>query len=195
MRQKLFVELPELIPAISELYIFDIWYDNLQSIQSFNREKLKMKHRYQSFTRIGRQFQSLERQVYADWTSVSFPFCQRSCLIWRIMTNTLTNTMTNSFVVIFLSVSIFGRGYHSRYQNFKFTASNWVAWALASANYLTSTIEMARYLHRFPGKHNSLFSCFRGERFISLFLSEKNWNKLAWKWLKRCKLSKCLQGK
>ena len=80
-----------------------------------------MKHRYQSFTRIGRQFQSLERQVYADWTSVSFPFCQRSCLIWRIMTNTLTNTMTNTYVVIFLSVSIFGRGYHSRYQNFEFT--------------------------------------------------------------------------
>ena len=100
----------------SELYIFDIWNDNLQS---FNREK--MKHRYQSFTRIGRQFQSLERQVYADWTSVSFPFCQRSCLIWRIMTNTLTNTMTNTYVVIFLSVSIFGRGYHSRYQNFEFT--------------------------------------------------------------------------
>ena len=97
-----------------------IWNDNLQS---FNREK--MKHRYQSFTRIGRQFQSLERQVYADWTSVSFPFCQRSCLIWRIMTNTLTNTMTNTYVVIFLSVSIFGRGcrgYHSRYQNyFEFT--------------------------------------------------------------------------
>ena len=82
----------------------------------------KMKHRYQSFTRIGRQFQSLERKVYADWTSVSFPFCQRSCLIWRIMTNTLTNTMTNTYVVIFLSVSIFGRGYHSRYQNFEFTA-------------------------------------------------------------------------
>ena len=81
-----------------------------------------MKHRYQSFTRIGRQFQSLKRQVYADWTSVSFPFCQRSCLIWRIMTNTLTNTMTNTYVVIFLSVSIFGRGYHSRYQNFEFTA-------------------------------------------------------------------------
>ena len=81
----------------------------------------KMKHRYQSFTRIGRQFQSLERQVYADWTSVSFPFCQRSCLIWRIMTNTLTNTMTNTYVVIFLSVSIFGRGYHSRYHNFEFT--------------------------------------------------------------------------
>ena len=37
----------------SELYIFDIWNDNLQS---FNRET--MKHRYQSFTRIGRQFQS-----------------------------------------------------------------------------------------------------------------------------------------
>ena len=60
----------------SELYMFDIWNNNLQS---FNREK--MKHRYQSFTRIGRQFKSLERQVYADWTSVSFPFCQRSCLI------------------------------------------------------------------------------------------------------------------
>ena len=93
-----------------------IWNDNLQS---FNGEK--MKHRYQSFTRIGRQFQSLERQVYADWTSVSFPFCQRSCLIWRIMTNTLTNTMTNTYAVIFLSVSIFGRDYHSRYQNFEFT--------------------------------------------------------------------------
>ena len=26
----------------------------------------KMKHRYESFTPIGRQFQSLERQVYAD---------------------------------------------------------------------------------------------------------------------------------
>ena len=36
----------------------------------------KMKHRYQSFTRIGRQFQSLERQVYADWTSVSCPLCK-----------------------------------------------------------------------------------------------------------------------
>ena len=46
-----------------------------------------MKHRYQSFTRIGRQSQSLERQVYADWTSVSFPLCQRSCLIWRTMAN------------------------------------------------------------------------------------------------------------
>ena len=29
--------------------------------------------------------------------------------------------MTNTYVVIFLSVSIFGRGYHSRYQNFEFT--------------------------------------------------------------------------
>ena len=35
--------------------------------------------------------------------------------------DTLTNTMTNAYVVIFLSVSIFGRGYHSRYQNFEFT--------------------------------------------------------------------------
>ena len=91
-----------------------------------------MKHRYQSFTRIGRQFQSLERQVYADWTSVSFPFCQRSCLIWRTMTNTLTNTMTNTYVVIFLSVSIFGRGYHSRYQNFEFTDGHLLAKNMAA---------------------------------------------------------------
>ena len=71
---------------------------------------------YQSFARIGRQFQSLKRQVYAVWTSVSFPLCQRSCLIWRIMTNTLTNID----VVIFLSASFFGRSYHSRYQNFEY---------------------------------------------------------------------------
>ena len=83
-----------------------------------------MKHRYQSFTRIGRQFQSLERQVYADWTSVSFPLCQRSCLIWRTMANNdeYTDEYNDEYnVVIFLSVSIFGRGYHSRYQNFEFT--------------------------------------------------------------------------
>ena len=45
----------------------------------------KMKHRYQSFTRFERQFQSLKRQVYAVLTSVSFPLCQKSCLIRRIM--------------------------------------------------------------------------------------------------------------
>ena len=28
-----------------------------------------------------------EIEVYADWTSVSFPLCQRSCLIWQIMAN------------------------------------------------------------------------------------------------------------
>ena len=79
----------------------------------------KIKHRYQSFTRVRHQFQSLERQVYADyWTSVSFSLCQRSCLIWRIMTNTVTNT----YVVILSSASIFDRDYHSRYQNFEFTA-------------------------------------------------------------------------
>ena len=75
------------------------WNDNLQS---FNMEK--MKHQYQSFARIGRQFQSLKRQVYADWTSVSFLLCRRSCLIWRMMTNTLTNIMTTStYVVNFLN--------------------------------------------------------------------------------------------
>ena len=30
----------------------------------------------------------------------------------------------NTYVVIFLSVSIFGRGYHSRYQNFEFTGGS-----------------------------------------------------------------------
>ena len=67
--------------------ISDNWNDNLQSL---NQEK--MKHQYQSFTQIGRQFQSLKRQVCVVCTSVSFPLCQRSCLIWRIMTNTMTNT-------------------------------------------------------------------------------------------------------
>ena len=80
----------------------------------------KMKHRYQSFTRFGHQFQSLKRQLYAVWTSVSFPLCQRSCLISRKM----TNRMTNTYVVIFLSASISGRSYHSRYQNFEFTETN-----------------------------------------------------------------------
>ena len=36
----------------------------------------------------------------------------------------MTNTMTNTYVVIFLSTSIFVRGYHSRYQNFDFTEIN-----------------------------------------------------------------------
>ena len=60
----------------------DNWNDNLQS---FNRKKNEAS--VPVFSRIGRQFQSLERQVYADWTSVSFPLCQRSCLIWRTMAN------------------------------------------------------------------------------------------------------------
>ena len=95
----------------------DYWNDNLQS---FNSEKNE----------------ASVPVFYANWTSVpvprtsslrgldvvSFPLCRRSCLIWR----TMTNTMTNSYVVIFLSVSIFGRGYHSRYQNFEFTGTNWL---------------------------------------------------------------------
>ena len=94
---------------------FDNWNDNLQS---FNREKNE----------------APVPVFYADWTSVPvprtsslrgldvgfIPLCQRSCLTWR----TMTNTMTNTYVVIFLSVSIFGRGYHSRYQNFEFTVDN-----------------------------------------------------------------------
>ena len=73
-----------------------------------------MKHRYQSFTRIGRQFQSLERQVYVDWTSVPFPLCQRSCLIWRTMANNdqyNDEYLCRDFFVgfNFWSVSTFGR--------------------------------------------------------------------------------------
>ena len=100
--------------------ISDDWNDNLLS---FNREK--MKHQYQSFTRIEHQFQSLKRQVYADWTSVLFPLCQRSCLIWRTMANNdehIFEYNASTYVVIFLLASIFGQGYHSKYQNFKFTA-------------------------------------------------------------------------
>ena len=47
----------------------------------------KMKHPYQSFTQIGHLFQSLERQFHVDWTLVSFPLCQRSCLIWQTIVN------------------------------------------------------------------------------------------------------------
>ena len=65
------------------------------------------------FTRIGRRFHSPSAKGVALYGEQ-----------WRIM----TNTMTNTYVVIFLSVSIFGRGYHSRYQNFEFTGSS--AWRL-----------------------------------------------------------------
>ena len=98
-----------------------IWNDNLQS---FNREKneASVPVFYADWTSVSVP----QRQVHADWTSGSFPFCQRSCLIWRIMTNTLTNT----YVVIFLSVSIRFQFLveviipESRYQNFEFTGCN-----------------------------------------------------------------------
>ena len=90
--------------------ISDDWNDNLHSL---NQEKNK--HQYQSLTQIGRQFQSLKCQVYSVWTSVSFPLCQRSCLIWRIMMNT--------YVVIFLLASFFGPKLSFQIQNFEFTAS------------------------------------------------------------------------
>ena len=97
------MNITELLQAVfnSVNSISDNWNDNLQSL---NREK--MNHRYQSFTRIGRQFQSLECQVYVDWTSVSFPLCQRSCLIWRIMAkndeyNDEYNDECRDFVVSF----------------------------------------------------------------------------------------------
>ena len=57
------------IPYSSELYI--------SGTITFSHLIVKtLKPRYQSFTRIGRQSQSLKRQVYVDWTSVSFPLCK-----------------------------------------------------------------------------------------------------------------------
>ena len=127
----------------------------------------KMKHRYQSFTRIGRQFQSLEHQVYADWTSVSFPFCQRSCLIRRIMTNTLTNTMTSTYVVIFLSVSIFGRGYHSRYQNFEFTGRNlpWATYGKIRTLQMCSCKLLCLFKSKLTIKHATAQTIYRFKTF------------------------------
>ena len=79
-----------------------------------------MKHRYQSFTRIGRQFQSFERQVYADRTSVSFPLPKE--LPYMANNDEYTDEYNDKYLCRdFLSVSILGRGYHSRYQNFEFT--------------------------------------------------------------------------
>ena len=38
----------------------------------------------------------------------------------------MMNTMTNTYVVIFLFASFFGQSYHSRYQNFEFTGTQWI---------------------------------------------------------------------
>ena len=63
------------VNPVNSIYIY-IWNDNIQSFDSCHLIVKTMKPRYQSFTRIGRQSQSLKRQVYADWTSVSFPLCK-----------------------------------------------------------------------------------------------------------------------
>ena len=110
--------------------ISDNWNDSLQSL---NQEKNEAS--VPVFTRIGRQFQSLKRQAYAVSTSVSFPLCQRSSLIWRIMTNSMTH------VVIFLLASFFGRSYHSRYQNFEFIATD-------TPNYPQNKLELTILLTR-----------------------------------------------
>ena len=102
--------------ANSELYIFDIWKDNLQS---FNREKNE----------------ASVPVFYADWTSVPDP---RTSSLRRLdvgfiplLPKELPYMANNDEYIdeyndeylcrVFLSVSIFGRGYHSRYQNFEFT--------------------------------------------------------------------------
>ena len=61
--------------------ISDNWNDNLQSLNQERNEAL-----VPVFNADWTSVPSLKRQVYAVWTPVSFPLCQRSCLIWRIMT-------------------------------------------------------------------------------------------------------------
>ena len=95
--------------------ISDNWNDNLQSLNQ-EKNEASVPVFYADWTSIPVS----QMSIYAVWTSVSFPLCQRSCLIWRIM----TNTMTNTYVVIFLLASFFGLSYHSRYQNFEFTVYN-----------------------------------------------------------------------
>ena len=57
----------------------------------------KMKHRYQSFTRIGCQFQSLKRQVYADWTLVSFPLLPKE-LPYMAINNEYTDKYNDEYL-------------------------------------------------------------------------------------------------
>ena len=85
--------------------ISDYWNGNLQSL---NREK--MKHQYQSFTRIGRQFQSLERQVYADWTSVSSPPLPKELPYMANYDEYINEYNDECLCRHFLSASIFDRG-------------------------------------------------------------------------------------
>ena len=55
-----------------------------------------MKHQYQSFTRNGRQFQSLKRQVHAVWTSVSFIFIWDSDKVCRLVPTVLHLSLAKS---------------------------------------------------------------------------------------------------
>ena len=68
-----------------------------------------MKHRYQSFTRFGRQ---------SSPSNVKFTRFGRR---FHSLSAKVRRKMTNTYVMVFLSASIFGRSYHSRYQNFEFT--------------------------------------------------------------------------
>ena len=100
----------------SELYIFDIWNDNLQS---FNREKNE----------------ASVPVFYADWTSLPVPRTSSlrgldvgfipllpKELPYMANNDEYTDEYNDEYLCRdFLSVSIFGRGYHSRYQNFEFT--------------------------------------------------------------------------
>ena len=78
----------------------------------------KMKRRFQSLTQIGRQFQSLERKVYADWFNwFHSPSATKEL---PYMANN-DEHMDEYLCPNFLSASIFGLVYHSRYQKFELT--------------------------------------------------------------------------
>ena len=79
-----------------------------------------MKHRYQSFMWIGRQFQSLERQVYTVGCRFHSPYAKG--VAYMANDGEYIDEHNDEYLCRgFLSASIFGRGYHSRYQNFECT--------------------------------------------------------------------------
>ena len=121
----------------SELYIFDIWNDNLQS---FNRGKNE----------------ASVPVFYADWTSVSVPRTSSSRgldvgfipLLPKELPYMANNDeyLCRDFFVGFNQVSIFGRGYHSRYQNFEFTGPTLTNYYVIFATVLWSSISSRQCL-------------------------------------------------
>ena len=108
------------------------WNDNLQS---FNK-----KWSISTSLLRGLDFCSSSSNVKITRIERLIPGCQKSCLIWRTMTNILTNT----YVVIFCRLQfLVGARYHSRYQNFEFTGCDRKSktnWLQRTASYITVVI-------------------------------------------------------